>query len=257
MRSVAALGMEARTIAFIAAIGLYRRYTGSLLGVGWSLLNPAAQLAIYSFAFGYVMKVPIDRYFLYLAAGLLPWTLLSAAWSQGATALLSRHDALNGSLLPMRVHVLADVTVELISFLLAMGILVVVSAVAQPERLYMLAFLPLYLLPLVIAAYAGAMTWAVASVWYRDLPYLLGIGLSVLFWLTPIAYHWAMVPELVGALVRYNPVALLISPLQVVVHGREFPSMALLGASWGVALVSVAAAVLTCRRYLPFLIYRL
>jgi ABC-type polysaccharide/polyol phosphate export permease len=39
--------------------------------MGWSLLNPLVQLIVYFFAFGLIIKVPIENYFVYLGAVLL------------------------------------------------------------------------------------------------------------------------------------------------------------------------------------------
>ena len=85
------------------------KYKGSLLGVAWSLLHPLVMVAVYTLAFRYVVRVPIERFPLFLLSGLLPWmyftTALAAATSSIAdngtlvrkvafrTSLLERGDA--------------------------------------------------------------------------------------------------------------------------------------------------------------------
>jgi ABC-type polysaccharide/polyol phosphate export permease len=81
-----ALKTQLKTVHFIAGVSLYKKYCGSLIGMGWSLLNPLVQLIVYFFAFGLIIKVPIENYFVYLAAGLLPWTFMSASLIGSATS---------------------------------------------------------------------------------------------------------------------------------------------------------------------------
>ena len=84
------LKTELKIVHFIAGVSLYKKYCGSLIGMGWSLLNPLVQLIVYFFAFGLIIKVPIENYFVYLAAGLLPWTFISASLINSATSITSR-----------------------------------------------------------------------------------------------------------------------------------------------------------------------
>jgi ABC-type polysaccharide/polyol phosphate export permease len=51
-----------KAVHFIARVSLYKKYCGSLIGMGWSLLNPLVQLIVYFFAFGLIIKVPIENY---------------------------------------------------------------------------------------------------------------------------------------------------------------------------------------------------
>src|SRR5271154_1854618 len=96
-------------IWFLASTALYKRYCGSGLGLGWSLINPAAQIAILTFAFGYILRVPIKGYIVYLASGLLPWNFLVTSLISSTGSLTGRVDELNATIVPRIVYVLADV----------------------------------------------------------------------------------------------------------------------------------------------------
>ena len=60
------------------------RYAGSAVGVVWNVINPLAQILIYSLVFSQIMVVRIPgagsgaAFALYLCAGLLPWAVI--AW---------------------------------------------------------------------------------------------------------------------------------------------------------------------------------
>src|SRR5947199_324095 len=60
------------------------RYRGSLLGIGWSLVNPLVLLGVYLLIVGLIMRqnTKIPHYPLYLLAALLPWFFLTPIlWS--------------------------------------------------------------------------------------------------------------------------------------------------------------------------------
>ena len=45
-----------------------------------------------------------------------------------------------------------------------------------------------------------------------------------MFWLTPVIYHWTMVPKPIEIFVKYNPLAMLLGSVQVLLHGGIAPT---------------------------------
>ena len=74
---------------------LRAKYRRSLLGWGWSMLNPLSQMLIYSVVFGSIFGVKtrvgdpsgIDIYGLYLLSGILPWGFINLISGLGMQAL--------------------------------------------------------------------------------------------------------------------------------------------------------------------------
>src|SRR5262247_2395071 len=72
-------------IGNLAQRDLKSRYKRSVLGWAWSLLNPAATLAIYTVVFGYFLKIEppvggnghLKSFGLYLFAGLVVWNFFN------------------------------------------------------------------------------------------------------------------------------------------------------------------------------------
>lgn len=62
------------------------RYKGSVLGFFWTFLNPLLQLVVYTAVFSYVLRVNIDKYYLYLFVGLIPWMFFSSSMTGGAAS---------------------------------------------------------------------------------------------------------------------------------------------------------------------------
>jgi len=98
---------------------------------------------------------------------------------------------------------------------------------------------------------------AYLGVLYRDLPHLLNLFFSVMFWLTPVIYHWTMVPKRIEIFVKYNPLAMLLGSVQVLLHGGTAPTLDLLVATYAIALVAAAVGITMARRIGNKLIYAL
>ena len=250
------LKTELKTVHFIAGVSLYKKYCGSLIGMGWSLLNPLVQLIVYFFAFGMIIKVPIENYFVYLAAGLLPWAFISTL-TNCATSITSRKGTCQNTAMPHWIFVLSDISCELFATLIAMSLLLVVAIVTSDNALLILALIVPVLLPIVIFTYGAGLVIAYLGVLYRDLPHLLNLFFAAMFWLTPVVYHWTMVPKPIEAIVKYNPFAILIGSVQVLLHGGTAPTVDLLVATYVIAIVAAAAGITMARRIGNKLIYAL
>jgi|GEM_PF-3391463 len=245
------------SIGFLAFVRLRSRYVGSLIGLGWSLLNPLSQIAIFSFVFSAVMKVPIDKYPLYLMSALLPWSFMSSSVMAAASSFVSRKHEFNHSLVSPILFAVSDIAVELLAFVIAYGVLLAVALAFFGVSLDMLALLPLVLLPLVVATFGAGIISAYLGALFADFSHILSIVLGIVFWLSPIVYHWTNAPEAVQPLIKYNPVSLLISPPQILLHGGYLPSIELLLANSLIALVVIWLAIRLHRRYFRTIIFYL
>ena len=68
------------------------RYKGSVLGFLWTFLNPLLQLIVYTIVFSTIMKVNIDKFYIYLFIGLIPWLFFATCTQAGSTSILMNKD---------------------------------------------------------------------------------------------------------------------------------------------------------------------
>ena len=64
------------------------RYKGSVLGFLWTFLNPLLQLVVYTIVFSTIMKVDIDKFYIYLFIGLIPWLFFATCIQAGSVSIL-------------------------------------------------------------------------------------------------------------------------------------------------------------------------
>ena len=65
---------------------------------------------------------------------------------------------------------------------------------------------------------------AAANVFMRDVENVIGVGLTLVFYCTPVFYSIASVPERYQTLLRLNPMTTLVESYRGVLMGTEFPS---------------------------------
>jgi len=215
------------------------KYKRSILGWGWSLLNPLAQMAVYSLVFGFFLKVDppvgdpsgLHVFAFFLLCGLLPWTYLSNALTSGMDALLANANLVKKVWFPRELLVGATVGAWGVSFLIELGVLSVILLVAGNMVIPWL--LPVLAIAIVQTAFVLGLCLALAvwSVYLRDLKYLVGIALQIWFYATPIVYPVRVVEEALEhhpkllTLYEMNPMGRFAEVYRDLLYHLRFPGL--------------------------------
>jgi ABC-2 type transport system permease protein len=188
------------------------KYTASVLGAVWSLLNPIVFLAVFSF----VVRVTGNRipsFPIYLLSGLLGWNLFQTALLNGARSVIENANLVKKVYFPREILPISAVGVALVDFVLQSTVLLAFILIsghgvgAQALVLY-----PLALLTLVVFTMAMTLLVSGTNVRYRDVQHLLNLGLLVWFWMTPIVYPSGAVQSVyIKGVSAFN--ILLLNPL--------------------------------------------
>ncbi len=93
------------------------RYKGSALGFLWTFINPLLQLCVYTFVFSIVMPNNIDKFYLYLFVGLIPWLFFSGSLTGGAASIINQKDMVKKIYFPREVMPIAYVTSNFVNML--------------------------------------------------------------------------------------------------------------------------------------------
>ena len=197
------------------------KYTASVLGAVWSLLNPLVFLAVFSFVV-IVTGINMPDYPVYLLSGLLAWNLFNNSLLQGARSVVDNASLVKKVYFPREILPLASIGVTLVDFVLQAAVLLVFMIVTgydfhlQAVWMYPLAFATLLVFTLAMTLWVAGL-----NVRYRDVQHLLNLGLLVWFWLTPIVYQGALVQ---GFLTERSSVLwnlFLLNPLATIIFGFQ------------------------------------
>jgi ABC-2 type transport system permease protein len=200
------------------------KYTASVLGAVWSLLNPVVFLAVFWFV-SEVLLDGIPHYPVYLLSGLLAWNLLSVSLSTGAQSVISNANLVKKVYFPREILPLATVGVSLVDFVLQSAVLLLYLLVTgYGFSLGALWLYPVAFVALLVFTTAATFLVAALNVRYRDVQHLLGLGLLVWFWLTPIVYQGFLVQDKLAD-VSIGPLSAwqvyLLNPAATIVFGFQ------------------------------------
>ncbi len=211
------------------------RYRNMSLGVFWSLLNPLTMMAILTFVFTKVFESRIPNYPLYVLCGLIPYNFFTLSAVTGTLSItenapLVKRIPFQSALLPL-VSVLAN------TLHLGIQLLIVFALVlwyGLPVTWHYL-WLPVIWMLELLFIYGLTLASSSLHVVIRDVRYVVESVNLVLFWLVPIFYSFAMVPQQYKSLYEFNPVAALVLATQHVILGHRSPPAVLM---WKMTLVS-------------------
>lgn len=238
---------------------LRTRYHRSLLGLGWSLLNPVAMTAVLCTVFHRLWGLPIAEYGPFVLSGLAFWGFVSTCTLQGCRCFYQAETYIRQYPAPLVIYPLR--TALGAGFHLLIALIVVVAATWWFQGLENIAalwsLLPA-LLVLFVLGWSLAVLAGVANVVFPDMQHLLEVGLQILFYATPILYKAEMLRERgQGWLIDLNPMAPLLDCLRQPLLEAQPPTLALLAQAAAWALLSAGAATLVLARWQHRLVFLL
>jgi lipopolysaccharide transport system permease protein len=201
------------------------RYNRSILGIGWSLLAPLAQLGILSFVFRVVVPVNVPNFTTFLFAGLLPWTWFSSSLLAAATAAHRNKDLVQQVGFPVAMLPVIAVMSEFLHMVLALPILVFFMWIdGQPLSLALAALPAIALLQFVLTL---ALSFIVAplQMLFHDTEHLLRIALLLLFYVSAVFYAPDSVPPEFAIYYLLNPIVYLLTAYRTILIGGAWPAL--------------------------------
>ncbi len=212
----------------IAERDLRARYTGSVLGPLWLILQPLAMILIYTLVFSQVMQARLPGtqpgvfgYSIFICAGLITWGLFVEISQRTKGIFLEHANLIKKVQFPKLVLLLPVVVVASFNFLVLMllyfAFLLLIDAWPGWQ---VLAALPSLAILVLLALSFGLLT-GVLHVFLRDVGQIVDIGLQLLFWATPIVYPITILPAAFRELIVWNPMVAPITRIQGVFLGAE------------------------------------
>jgi ABC-type polysaccharide/polyol phosphate export permease len=209
----------------------------TLLGWAWPLVRQLAQLAVLVVAFSHVVDLGVPHYAPFVFSGLIAWNWFSTGVVNGSSCLLDCRHLVFQPRFPALALPLVAVAVPLIDLLLALPVLAVML-VATTGLHWSLLFLPV-LMAVQLTLMAGiAWLTAAATVYFRDVRHIAAVGVTLLFYFTPVFYDLARLPDRYESLLRINPLTTIVDGYHSALLGGRLPA-----AGWLAAVTLFSAAV--------------
>lgn len=249
MKALKELYAYRQMIASLVRKDLRGRYKGSVLGFLWTFINPLLQLLVYTLVFSVIMKNGIEKYYIYLFVGLVPWIFFSTSVTSGSSSIMQSKDMVKKIYFPREVMPIACVTSNFVNMLYSF---IVIFAVLIISGVGVNVIALLYLIPIMIVEYILALGFALLSagltVYFRDLEYILGIVTMAWMYVTPVLYDVDIVPEKLMIFLNLNPMTPIIVAYRDILYYKQIPHMGTLLQALGVGIVILIVGYFVFRK---------
>ena len=181
---------------FLAWRDILVRYKQTVIGVAWAVIRPFLTTIVFTFVFGKLGKFPAGvPYFLLVLSANLPWQFFSTAMSEASNSLISNSNLISKIYFPRLIVPAGSVITSFVDFLITFGLLAAMMGWYHFLPDWRVLMVPLFV-ALAFGAAFGIGLWLCAlNVEYRDFRYIVPFIVQFGFFLSPIGYSTAQVPE--------------------------------------------------------------
>jgi ABC-type polysaccharide/polyol phosphate export permease len=240
-------GKRRYVILFLIYKNLQLKYKHSALGFLWSLLHPFFYLLIFLAIFSTAFPA-IQNYPLYVLSGLVFWIYFSGGTNQLSIVFIKNAHLIKSLNVPKLIYPITELGSELVSFLLGLiPFLIIMYFMGLNITFNLLWIIPVIALFSVFVFSIGLILGSL-NVFFRDVGILWNTINPALFYLSPIAYSFQIVPERFKFIVKYNPIYHFMELVRNVLYDGTAPSLHYVGRCLMITSVAVIIAFLVYRK---------
>lgn len=233
-------------------------YKQTILGPLWFLINPFLSSSMYTIVFGKIANISTDGVpqFLFYLCSNAAWGYFSSCLSSTASTFTGNAYLFGKVYFPRLVSPITTVIYALLGFFIQMLMLAAAIAVFALRgqlvhpNIHML-FLPVMILQMALLGLGIGIIISSVTTKYRDLAVLVGFGMQLWMYGTPVVYPVSQVNAIAPGLERLvwlNPVAPIINNFRYAILGCGAFNYTYWGISWIVTLIFLFFGVLIFSR---------
>jgi ABC-2 type transport system permease protein len=199
------------------------RYKRSVLGVAWTMLSPLLNMLAMTWVFSLVMRMDVKNFPVYFLTGSIFWAFFAGATSHAASLTIDAAEITKRVYIPRSVFVVSAVGVALVNLCLSLvPLFLIILFTGFPIHASWL-FVPVsILIGALFTTGVGLVVFTLASR-FVDIKETYLVLVSTWFFVTPIVYTQAMVPERFRFIVRYNPMTYLVEVFRAPLYDGWLP----------------------------------
>ena len=203
------------------------QYKQSVLGYAWAFVNPLSQMLIMSFVFSTILRINSNGvpYPLFLFMGLIPWIFFSSALSSATDSVVNASSLVTKVYFPREVLPTAAVFTKLVD--LGFSLVILAALMAYYGRLPEATswWFPLLFAIHMVFLLGLSYPLAALNLFLHDVRFLVGVALTLWFYLTPIIYPVDIVPHKYKIIFDLNPNSLFINAYRRAVLYGDAPGL--------------------------------
>ncbi len=187
------------------------RWTGTQFGPFWIVAQPLATIFVFTIIFANIMKPSLPNhasrfaYSIYLCSGILTWNFFSEMLARSVNIFVENANLMKKLRFPKLCLPIIMVASNILNFAIVMTLfLIFMLIIGAFPGWVILSALPVLFIQLAFTVGLGVLL-ATINVFYRDVQQTLTVVLQFWFWLTPVVYIPATLPQSVSRILNCNP----------------------------------------------------
>jgi ABC-2 type transport system permease protein len=184
--------------------GLKAKYSSSVLGYAWSLIEPAMFILTY-FLLLKIFNRSYPMYPLFVGSTVLAWQWFNGTVNTALSSLRSNARLITSVNLPREIYPLADAVEKTVEYVFSVPVLLLVALIYQARPSFYILLLPLALLLELMICTGMALLVSSLNTVLRDVQRGIGIVLRMMFYLSPVLYPLQKLPVKWRAIEAINP----------------------------------------------------
>jgi len=230
-------------------------YKQTILGPAWFLLQPLISTFIFTIIFGHIAAIPTDgvpRPLFYMG-GIVIWNYFSGCLTRTSDTFVANAGIFGKVYFPRLAVPLSAVIINLLTFAIqfSLFLLIMVYFVIRGSSIHpnvWILYTPLLLLQMGGLGLGLGILISSLTTKYRDLTFVVGFGVQLWMYATPIVYPMSQVPARWQLLYALNPVAPVVEAFRYAFLGAGSANPWHLGISMIITLLLLLGGITTFSR---------
>lgn len=226
-------------------------YKQTILGPLWAIIQPLLTTVVFTIIFGNLAKLTTADVeggfgipgFLFYMSGNICWSYFSTTLNATSNTFLNNRATMGKVYYPRLVSPISTALSNLISFgiqfamLLCFWMYFYIKGETSIQFTPMFLFIPLTIVQLIVLSTGVGIIISSVTTKYRDLAMLVGFGLQLWQYGSPIAYGLALIPQSVLPFYMVNPVTPIITTFRYALFGFGYFNIGYYLLSWVMSLM--------------------
>lgn len=227
------------------------RYKQTVLGPMWLVLNPLITVLLYTLVFGSLAGMSTDgspQFLFYLASNAL-WSYFALCLQQTSTTFSANAAVFGKVYFPRLVTPISTVLTALLDLLIQVVMLVIIIGIYWVRGTKGLItpwilLIPILILQMALLGLGCGIIISALTTKYRDLGIVVGFGIQIWQYLSPVVYSASQIPEQYRTIYFLNPIAPIITIWRYAFLGTGTLPLGMWGISWIVTIIVLSIGVI-------------
>jgi len=161
--------------------------------------------------FSFLFRFDIPNFAVYVLSGQIIFTLFSESTTQAMGSILGNAGIIKKVYVPKYIFPISRIMGSLVNFAFAFIAFVLVTLVTRAPFHWTILLIPIPVFYTFVFSLGVGMLLSSMAVFFRDMQYIYGIGITLWMFLTPIIYPVSILPDRVFQLMHLNPLFHFVS----------------------------------------------